>query len=443
MKRNTAQFATQLSDIPFPSTEHLERQFLTDAVYNPESIGDVMPLIRPDMFSQEGRRKIWENLVSMFNGGERIDLVSAFAKCGSDLTTEVINLGLTPGGPTSFIERARLFKAADTKKRAYLSALRLLQESADTGTTEDTILASSERMLQEIQGNVQTESEVRLSDVLEDIAGEIEEKQREQQNGGTTRVPTGFPVLDWYTYQGFGPGQLVILAARPSVGKTALMLKFAKSAALAGIPSCIFSVEMTNNELGQRALYSTGMVSPQEVISGNVEWGKFNEATGQISGLPIYINDHSRDVNEIISRITINVRRGRCKVAFIDYLGLLDSGKDGKTPLYQSLGYITGALKVAAKRAKIPIVLLCQLNRDMAKENRPPQLYDLRDSGSIEQDADIVLMLSQKVDPMAPEGTVPDIEMWLRKNRQFKKDVCITIRPNTTYSDFFEVGTRT
>ena len=98
MKRNTAQFATQLSDIPFPSTEHLERQFLTDAVYNPESIGDVLPLIRPDMFSQDGRRKIWENLVSMFNGGERIDLVSAFAKCGNDLTTEVGRMDIKARG---------------------------------------------------------------------------------------------------------------------------------------------------------------------------------------------------------------------------------------------------------------------------------------------------------------------------------------------------------
>lgn len=442
MKR-TGEIATQLADIPFPSTEQLERQFLTDAVYNPDSIGDVTASIRSEMFSQDGRKRIWDTLVSMFNKGERIDLVSVYSHCGKDLNAEVISIGLTPGTPTSFFERASLLRAADTKKRAYLSALRLLQESADSSTTEDAILAATERLSQEIQGNILTESEVRLSDVLGDIANEVEEKQRDQQNGKAVRVPTGFQSLDWYTYQGFGPGQLVILAARPSVGKTALMLKFAKSAALAGVPSCIFSVEMTNGELGQRALYSTGMVSPQELISGNVEWDKFNTATSQIAGLPIYINDHSRDVNEIISRIMINVRRGRCKIAFIDYLGLLDSGKDGRTPLTQSLGYITGALKVAAKRAKIPIVLLCQLNREMAKENRAPQLYDLRDSGAIEQDADIVLMLSQKVDPMAPEGAVPDIDMWLRKNRQFKKDICITIRPNTTYSDFFEVGTTT
>jgi replicative DNA helicase len=98
-------------------------------------------------------------------------------------------------------------------------------------------------------------------------------------------------------------------------------------------------------------------------------------------------------------------------------------------------------LKVTAKRAGIPIILLCQLNRNQAREKRAPELYDLRDSGSIEQDADIVMMLEHtdyKAETENGEG-VPDINIWVRKNRQYLKDRCITVRPNKTYSEFFDI----
>ena len=107
----------------------------------------------------------------------------------------------------------------------------------------------------------------------------------------------------------------------------------------------------------------------------------------------------------------------------------------------QQISNITSELKAVAKRVGIPIVLLCQLNRESAKDGREPQLYDLRDSGSIEQDADVVLMLEQVKNELNTNIT-PDVNMWIRKNRQYKKEYCITLRPDDSYARFEEIGMR-
>ena len=124
------------------------------------------------------------------------------------------------------------------------------------------------------------------------------------------------------------------------------------------------------------------------------------------------------------------MKQGRCKIAFIDYLGLFqDTLSLGNAKLYQVIAKITGTLKAVAKRLGIPIVLLSQLNREQAREKRAPELYDLRDSGSIEQDSDIVIMLEPREN---------GIYAWLRKNRNGKRDLAFVLVPNSTYSSFTE-----
>jgi len=147
------------------------------------------------------------------------------------------------------------------------------------------------------------------------------------------------------------------------------------------------------------------------------------------------VNDFARDLRDIVSRVTVLNKQGLCDVAYIDYLGLIKQAQaDSRAPLYQQIADITGTLKATAKSLHIPIVLLCQLNREAAKQNKAPQLYNLRDSGSIEQDADVVLMLEQ-----TPGPKLPDLEVWVRKNRQGEKDFGILMRPNDNYTDFKEM----
>lgn len=424
-----------LADLPLPDTSTIERQVLCDIVHSPELIPEVQSLVRRDFFTEPSRVRIWDCILELFNHGDGIDMPSVYARSGKDFMEEIISKALEPSTPTVVYSHARLLRDAAVRRCGYLSALRFIESCTDGKCGEEDVLAGIQQIKQNVEGLFPAVTETKLEMVINGIADDIQERAALKQKGLSDRIATGFPSLDWLTYQGWGPGQLVILAARPSVGKTAVMLQMAKTSARCGVPTMIFSLEMTEAELGQRMLYSTGYVKPKEVMSGNVDWSSFENAAGELSPLPVFINDTSRNLQEIVSKITIANQMGMCGIAFIDYLGLIQTGTN--LPLAQAISLITGELKATAKRLKIPVIVLCQLNRLMARENRPPELYDLRDSGSIEQDADIVLML----EPVQGLGDVPDLKIWVRKNRQYQKDVEIAVRPSETYSSFLEIQT--
>ena len=428
-----------IREFQLPKTVDLERQLLADIVASPQSIGDVMRFVTEDAFTTDSRKNIWRTVVSLFNRGEVVDMVTMLDVCGDAFVTEVLTPGLTGDTERMAVQHSVHLRDAAARRRGYFAAVNMLRATTENERGIEDICAIAENLGREVQGEAVIVNEVPLADVLKTIDAELAEKRRMKQEGKRFRVPTGIDALDWNTYQGWGPGQLIVLAARPSVGKTALMLKFARSAAEAGFPVDIFSLEMTKEELGQRLLYSTGEVQPTDINTGFVIQDRFDEACASLKKLDIQINDTSRSLEEIVARLSINVRAGRCKVGFIDYLGLMNVVTGYRENVNQAIARITGELKALAKRLRIPIILLCQLNRDVVRGDRAPELYDLRDSGAIEQDADIVMMLENEK-AINPDTGLRDIKIWLRKNRQYKRDVCIRISPNKTYSDFKEVG---
>ena len=433
-----------LTDIPFPDTTTIERQFLYDCVNNSESMPDFTSIVDESMFTNEARLYLWRTILWMFNNGQVIDLATVVTRTGRFFKDEIVMQRLELSTPFASLQHAMALRAAAVKRRAYHSAVNLLQSVTRPTTGELEVFDAAQQILSDIQGDTPIISETPMADVMNIVTETVNENKANTESGKRTRIPTGFNYLDGLTYQGWGPGQLIILAARPSIGKTAIMLQMAKSAARSGFPATIFSLEMTKEELGNRLLFSTGHITPVELATGRVDEGRFKAAKDEIKSLPLYINDESRTLASIISRITVSVARGHCGVAFIDYLGLITIDESGRTPLYQQIAKATRELKLVAKRQKIPIVLLCQLNRDAAKDDGSPQLYHLRDSGSIEQDADIVLMLEQiKTEVITSEGETipgkPDINIWVRKNRQFQKDIKIVVKPNDTYSAFSEL----
>lgn len=437
MKPNN--ITTSIREYQLPSTTVLERQLLADLASSPEAIGNAMRFVTEESFTSDERKVIWLSYVDCFNKGEVIDMTTMYDRCGQTFINECIGSGVQGGTERLAIQHAAYLRDAAARRRGYFAAVAMLKATTETDKTIDDMCAIAEKLGRDVQGDTAVVNEIPLDNVLDDITAELAERRRLKQEGKLFRVPTGFQLLDWNTYQGWGPGQLIVLAARPSVGKTALMLKFAKTAAKAGFPVNIFSIEMTAKELGQRLLYSTGEVLPSEINTGYVKEDKYDGAVSSLKPLPIQINDTSRSLEEIIARMSINVRAGRCKIAFVDYLGLMNIQQGYRENLNQAIGKITSEMKATAKRLQIPIILLCQLNRDVAKGDRAPELYDLRDSGSIEQDADIVLMLEN--DPaIEPTTGLRDINIWLRKNRQYKRDICITVRPNKTYSEFEEIS---
>ena len=422
-----------LSDYPLPDSTHIERQLLSDMATNPDAIGSVDAIVEPGMFTSKDRRELYETLLAMYYADKKIDYSTIYGRVGQKFVTEVINSGVTTGTtPTDTLVHAEALRGIEVRKRAYNAAVSLLNLSVMPGATEEDIFVEAESISNTLQGAKPVKEESTMPEVMNDLCEELQERERLAKAGMSFRVPTGFPSLDSLTFRGWGAGQLIILAARPSVGKTAVMLHMARAAASAKFPTAIFSLEMTKSELGQRMIYSTGIIDPLQVSDCVIDWDRFEIAVSAVASLPITINDSARQIRKIASKIQIMARRGECRVAFIDYLGLVKDAENAKLPLYQQIANITGTLKATAKAAGIPIILLCQLNRASVAEDRPPQLFDLRDSGSIEQDADIVLMLEH-----AKDST---LNMWLRKNRQYRKEVCINLRPDDTYSQFEEIG---
>jgi len=429
---------TQVLDYLMPDTATIEAQILADVFHNPVVLTDIDSIVHPTLFSNPDYRRVWETCQKIFLDGGDIDLTSLTNNLGPKLVAEIFGQhGDNPGSLFSARARAAALRSGAAKRRAFQAANKLLNVALLPGTSEQDILAAKEAFDRELEGPAPMQTEKHISTIIKDLEQENKKAAEAIAQGKSLRVVSGSCGIDDVLNGGFAPGQLIVLAARPSVGKTALMLQFAKAAAEAGNPTQIYSLEMTDIELGSRLAYSVGAFRPRELARGIVKTSVFEKLSQTLGQIPLYVNDASRSMDDIISRMSQAVRKGRCKVAYIDYLGLMsDTYETGNAKLYQAIGKITGTLKAAAKRLQIPIVLLCQLNRDQAREGRPPELFDLRDSGAIEQDSDVVIMLQSNYKDAG--GTIIPLVAWMRKNRAGKKDYGYTFTPNDTYSAFYE-----
>ena len=433
----------QILDIPLPETRRVEAQLLADVVTAPETMGDVQPLIHPDFFTDPDRRGIWETIVDQYEHGRAFDIATLSQVIGSPFLQQVLPFTDRPATSTTALEHATALRTGAAKLRAYISAVAFIQKAVNPAAADLDVLAAAEAFPSAVEGPAPVQTELSLAEAVEAVRTEAETERRARAEGRTTRISSGILALDGFINGGFKAGQLIVLAARPGVGKTSLMLHFAKTAARGGAPVYVSTLEMTGTELGEKFVFSTGHVRPADVASGNLDRAAFDAAAAELSGLPVLINQFSRTLDQIVARITQAVKKGRCSIAFIDYLGLIQdtSNLGGGVKLYQVIAKITGDLKALAKRLGIPVVLLCQLSREAVRDKRSPELYDLRDSGSIEQDADIVLMLEQEY----RDGRL-SITAWLRKNRGGRRtgtrrgDLGFVLIPNDTYSAFTEGG---
>ena len=422
-----------ISEYPLPDSLSTEIQIIADIISIPETLVDAERMLSLDMFTDDKCRDAFNALKGMAKDGMTIDLPSAFGR----MDRELIQKGVIPmmqncGGAITTIQHFATLKCFYIKRKCYFKALDLLMGSVSSNVSAEDLIGQAGQFADKLRKEIDADKGTQhISVVLNELGEQVEETMKQRAEGKVLRVPTGFYSLDYATYGGFNAGNLVILAARPSVGKTAIMLQMAKAAALHGKAVNLFNLEMTNTELAQRFLFSTELITPVQMAKGEIEWNAFESASAQFASKPIYLNDSASTADEIIARITLNAQAGKCDIAFIDYLGLIGMGT--KAPLYQAIAETTKRLKQTAKACKIPIVLLCQLNRASASENRSPMLYDLRDSGSIEQDADIVLMLERA--STSEDGR--DVSMWIRKNRQGKAgDYKVDIEGNETFTAF-------
>lgn len=417
-------------DYPVPKTTEYEHRLLATIIQDNSLATDIMSIIKREMFSNEHTQKIWDVFVDMYYKREKIDLLTIVPKVDNKYFIDNILTTEIEFSVSGTMQLALSFLDTYIKRKAYFCAVDILQK-INAGETSDSIREQFDRFSTKVTEGLGD----KIADDAESIANEIAD---DIEKGNRTRVSTHIRTLDYYTYGGFGGGNLVILAARPSVGKTTIAMQIAQAASADLNRTLVFSLEMTKQELVQRLIQSTGLISQYQFCTNTIDWENYEKAISQVINGNLLINDEAYNINEIRQKIVIACQTQKIKMVMIDYLQLIK----GANPILSKadqVGELTSILKQTAKQCKIPILVLAQLNRASASENRSPQLYDLRDSGCIEQDADIVIMLER---PRNELGNIADnrIDMWIRKNRQGRCnfDSPISLKGNEYYTNFVE-----
>ena len=436
MAKDYAHKQTSIMDgVEVPDTRRLECQVLADLISNPDMIGTVRGSIDRSMFTNDRFQRVWDILNDMATDGSTIDIATVGAKVGRETIVEL--MGATPALTMGTLDHCRALSEMSTRRFVFLRAYEIMTRAGNPGSDMAGLLSMPGDLVADLSGRVRAGATTRnVVDILNDFADELQD----QANGNVSRVPTGFPNLDINILGGWTGGNLIIMSARPSVGKSAIMLQMAVEASRAGFPATVYSLEMPTRDLGQRLVLSTGDVRQYEIATDHavqsLDWNKLERANGRFDNLPLWFNTRLRTMDEICNDIMLQHQRGRCKVAFVDHLHII-AGADNRQSSYQAITERTRRFKLLAMDLGIPIVVLCQLNRMSDNETRPPELRDLRDSGSIEQDADIVLMLARH------DGnnlTDPNVDMWIRKNRNGKTGNYVGLTGDTTrgFTTFYQ-----
>lgn len=321
----------------------------------------------------------------------------------------------------------------------------ILKKAFDETYDVDALIRESQTdVYNAVQGNMRS-GYVELGAALNKA---LERIQRSQQSTGLTGIPSGFPSLDAIT-MGWQPGNLIVIGARPGHGKTAIALNMARCAAVDnGIPTAFFTLEMTDVELADRLIGTeTGLISNKrkgKVKMTDEDWAHLEAALVRAAKAPLYIDETpGLTISEFTSKIKRMKAEKGIEIAFVDYLQLMHSSGNEFQYRAQEIGDISRQLKETAKELKIPIVALAQLNRNlMARQgsvNGRPLLSDLKDSGSIEQDADMVLFIHRPALLGLTEGPADVAELVVAKNRSGEMGV-VNLTYNGDLVKFSEAG---
>lgn len=386
-----------------PFSNEAEQSVLGAMFLERDCIPDVISRVRPDDFYIERHRELFEAMVELYNMGKPIDLVTLQAHLTLRGTLDNI------GGIAFVVEVANLVPSPDSVKYyaeivSDKAVLRRLIKLSDTvsgkcyrGDEElQDLLGFAQQGLLDITQGRASKGLVHISKYLDDSLERIDQLSKEDNS--ITGIPTGFVDIDRRT-AGLHPAELILIAARPGMGKTSFALNIAENAAIrSGKKVAIFSLEMPGIQIANRLLSSQAKVSSEKLKKGNLrddDWGKIADAFAKLSQANIYVDDTSSiTVTEIGARCRKLMLERGLDLVVIDYLQLMSaSSSSSGGNRQQEISEISRTLKILANDLNIPVIALSQLSRASEKDKREPVLSDLRDSGAIEQDADIVMFL--------------------------------------------------
>ncbi|MEK7163297.1 MAG: replicative DNA helicase [Patescibacteria group bacterium] len=412
-----------------PQSLEAEQALIGSVMLRPEAIHDVSDVVREDDFYADKHRTIWRACLELISKAEPIDLLSLSTKLkdkseldrigGSSYLSELVSLVPSASNVRHYATivqkksmMRRLIEAGE-----HISAMSFSEE----GDLEE-IIDNAEKRLFDVTNSVGTHKFVELKDTLHEAWEQIEKLHSSQDE--LRGVPTGFKTLD-NKLSGLQKSDLIILAARPSMGKTSLALDIARQAAVKHrIPTAIFSLEMSAQQLVQRMLAAESRIDAWKLRTGKgLKMEELSthlrDAMGVLSQAPIYVDDQPGNT---ILKMRAVARRLKAEknlgLIIVDYLQLMTPTQSrGSDNLVQQITEISRSLKNLARDLDVPVLALSQLSRAVENRGGKPRLSDLRDSGSIEQDADVVMFIHREKDESGEQAKSRDTTILIEKHR--------------------------
>ena len=388
-----------------PQVLDLEEAVLGAMMIDKKGVDDVIDILQPDAFYKEAHKHIFEAIVQLFTDTQPIDLLTVSAQlkknakldlAGGDFYLIQLTQKISSSAHIEFHSRIILQKFI--QRSLIRISSEIIEESYDETTDVFDLLDRAESKLYEVtQGNIKRSSETAQSLVLQ-AKKRIEEIAGQE---GLSGVATGFDKLDKIT-SGWQPSDLIIIAARPAMGKTAFVLSMARNMAIDfGIPVALFSLEMASVQLITRLISSETGLSSEKLRTGKLEkheWEQLSTKVKNLEKAPLFIDDTpSLSIFDLRAKARRLVSQHGIRIIIVDYLQLMTAGGNGKGGgnREQEISTISRNLKALAKELNVPVIALSQLSRavETRGSSKRPLLSDLRESGAIEQDADIVSFL--------------------------------------------------
>ena len=412
-----------------PQNIEAEQAVLGAMLIKKEAIAEVSQLLKPADFYREAHRIVYETMLELFNKNEAVDLITVTEQLRkNDLLEKAGGIAfvtsLANAVPTAAnVEyHARIVEEKAQLRNLINSATEIAGMAYEASDDITDVMDKSEKMILEVAARQNSGSFVPIKEILMDTFSKIEKLY--ETKGGITGLPSGFKDLDKLT-SGLQPSDLILVAARPSMGKTAFTLNIAQHVAVHENKSvAFFSLEMSKEQLVQRMLCSEGGIDSQRLRVGELEendWEKLINAADRLSRAPIYIDETAGiTVMELRSKARRLKAEHELQLIVIDYLQLMQ-GRSSKNSdnRQQEISEISRSLKALARELNVPVIALSQLSRSVeSRQVKKPMLSDLRESGSLEQDADIVMFLYREdyYDPETEHKNITDVIIAKHRN---------------------------
>ena len=383
-----------------PQAAEAEQAVIGSMLIDPSCIPDIIELLRPEDFYTEENRRIFETIFSMFTNSQRIDAVTVLNELklngiydeagGRAYLAQVMEITPTAAGVREYAQIIR----DKSMLREIAAAASDIETMAYEGAGEaGDIAEAAEQKIYAVRHGREVRGLSHIKSVIMDVYSRLDELSR--SDSGLPGLPTGYPELD-RQLTGLNKSDLILIAARPGMGKTAFALNLALNAAKKSEKDVVlFQLEMSKDQLASRLLSQEALIDSQKLKTGELDpddWVKIARASNRLAKTHIYVDDNPA--------VTVAEIKAKCRrlgdnlgLIVIDYLQLMQSGKRTENRVNE-IAEISRSMKIMAKELDVPVICLSQLSRAVEKrEDKHPLLSDLRESGAIEQDADIVLFI--------------------------------------------------